>query len=84
MVNIAIPDLGRCWYKVWVVAALLQLHHQVDEGVRLWTSPTQSLKIPRKNEAIVPPAEWCMFGEDTVALHHLTHNRDHAHGDSAL
>ena len=35
MVGITIPDLSRCGYEIRVVAALLQLHHQVDEGVRL-------------------------------------------------
>lgn len=55
--RLAIPDLSRCWYEVGVVAALLQFHHQVDEGVRLRPSPTQSLKVPCKNVAVVLPGE---------------------------
>lgn len=48
---------GSHWEQVGMVAALLQVHHNVEQG-HLVTSTfgVQSLKIPRQNKLVIFPA----------------------------
>ena len=46
---------GGCWEEVGMVAAFLEVHHNVEEGDRLCTTSVQLLKVTRQNPSIVLP-----------------------------
>ena len=50
-----LTHLGSSWKEVGMVATLLEVHHDIEQGDGLGTSLVQLLKVPGQNPAIEFP-----------------------------